>query len=109
MLAIFHEVGWLGHDAHNNLLILCFSCVAVTTDELTNRRLPKRSMQHPADTVQPRSHGPRDPDKHQTLNGKFGICLQTTTRLAKLPLADGEGLCTRRGVVQPFDLSKMPN
>jgi hypothetical protein len=28
---------------------------------------------------------------------------------AKLPLADGEGLYTRGGVVQPFDLSKMRN
>lgn len=60
-------------------------------------------------TVQPRSHGPDNPDRHQTSNGKFGICLQTTTRPAKLPLADGEGLYTRGGVVQPFDLGKMRN
>src|ERR1700749_592722 len=58
--------------------------------------------------VQPRSHCPRNPDRHQILNGRFGICLQTT-KTAKLPIADGEGLYTRGGVVRPFDQSKMRN
>ena len=57
-------------------------------------------------TVQPRSRGPRNPDKHQTSNGKFGICLRTTTRQPSSLPQMAKGCMRGEALCSPSTLSK---